>query len=147
MGGLPRAAGRVQAPFKASLVMGALGAAGGLALCALTPWLVPIISDSAISLGRALIFSYVFLIAVEAAKQPLGMYMTDPAGLRAQVPFVFLMVVANLGISWVLIAPFGAGGPILGSAISGLLCQVLPYSLWVRRDVNRRRAALQTSTN
>jgi hypothetical protein len=48
----------------------------------------------------------------------------------------------NLGLSWVLIAPFGAAGPILGSAVAVLLCQVLPNLWYVRRDLRRRRMAV-----
>jgi len=48
----------------------------------------------------------------------------------------------NLAISWVLIGPFDAAGPILGSVISVILCQIIPYAWWVRRDVARRRREL-----
>ena len=136
-----RAAGRVESPFRASLVMGGLGAVAALALWATTPWLVPLVSGSAITLTTSLILAYVAGIAVESAKQPLGMYMTDPAGLRFQVVPVMTMVAVNLAASWVLIAPLGAAGPVLGSAVAGLVCQVLPYAWWVRRDVHRRREA------
>ena len=51
----------------------------------------------------------------------------------------------NLAVSWVLIGPFDAAGPILGSVISVILCQILPYAWWVRRDVARRRESWRSS--
>ena len=73
------------------------------------------------------------------------MYMTDPRGLQFQVVPVLILVPMNLAISWVLIGPFDAAGPILGSVISVILCQIVPYSWWVRRDVARRRRELAES--
>ena len=84
---------------------------------------------------------------VEAAKQPLGMYMTDPAGLRFQMLPVLILVPMNLALSWVLIAPLGSAGPIVGSVLSVIVCQVIPYGLWVRRDLRRRRARAAAGEN
>ena len=78
-------------------------------------------------------------VVVEAAKQPLGMYMTDPRGLRAQMIPVVILVPMNLVLSWVLIAPLGAAGPIAGSVIAVIVCQLVPYALWVSADLRRRR--------
>lgn len=85
-------------------------------------------------------------VTVQAIKYPLGMYMTDATGLRFQVLPIVLMVPLNLALSWALIAPLGAAGPILGSAISVLLCQVAPNLWYVRRDLARRRRALAGPT-
>ena len=87
-----------------------------------------------------LIAAYLVYVVIEAAKQPLGMYMTDPRGLRFQVVPVLVLVPVNFALSWWLTAPLGAAGPILGSAVSVLVCQLVPYTWWVRRDVARRRA-------
>ncbi len=56
------------------------------ALCAVLPWLTHFVSAGEISLGPMLIGSFVAFVAVQAAKYPLGMYMTDARGLRFQVP-------------------------------------------------------------
>ena len=46
----------------------------------------------------------------------------------------------NLGLSWLLVAPLGAAGPIFGSAVAVTVCQVVPNLWYVRRDLRRRRA-------
>ena len=67
--------------------------------------------------------------------------MTDSAGLRFQVPPILILLPINLGLSIALIPQFGAGGPVIGSAVSVALCQVVPNLLYVRRDLLRRAAA------
>lgn len=118
--------------------------AGGLGLAALLgvllPWFAPLISGGRITLSPWLIIGFVLFVGAQAAKYPLGMYMTDARGLRFQVLPIFVLVPVNLAISWLLINPLGAAGPILGSAIAVTMCQVLPNVWYVRRDLARRRA-------
>ncbi len=57
-----------------------------------------------------------------------------------------MLVPFNLAISWWLIAPLGAAGPIVGSTVTVFLCQVLPNIWYVRRDLHRRRAARLAET-
>ena len=135
-----RARGRVESPLGPALFFGAGGLVSGLGLAALTPWAASVISDGRIHLPVTLIAAYLVYVVIEAAKQPLGMYMTDPRGLRFQVVPVLVLVPVNFALSWWLTAPLGAAGPILGSAVSVLACQLVPYTWWVRRDVARRRA-------
>jgi hypothetical protein len=68
------------------------------------------------------------------------MYMTDKTGLVFQVLPIVLMVPLNLGLSWWFIGLVGAAGPVLGSAISVALCQLVPNLWYVSRDLGRRRA-------
>jgi len=110
-------------------------------LCAVLPWLTQFVSGGEITLGPVLVVSFVAFVAVQGAKYPLGMYMTDARGLRFQVPPILVLVPLNLGLSWWLIDPLGAAGPVIGSTVAVLLCQVLPNVWYVRRDLGRRRAA------
>ena len=48
------------------------------------------------------------------------------------------MIPLSLGLSWWLIGLVGAGGPIIGSAVAVLICQVVPNYVFVRRDLRRR---------
>jgi O-antigen/teichoic acid export membrane protein len=136
-----RSADETRSPFRPMLwfVVGSLAVTS--ALVALMPFVVRIVSDGQITVGPALAASFVAFVVMQAAKYPLGMYMTDVAGLRFQVRPILVMVPLNLGISWALIDPLGAAGPIAGSAVAVLLCQVLPSVYYVRRDLRRRRAA------
>ncbi|MDO4243480.1 MAG: MATE family efflux transporter [Actinomyces sp.] len=135
-----RADGRVESPFRPAVVFGAGGLALGVVLAVLTPWAARLLSDGAVVIPLALIVASVLNVGVEAFKQPLGMYMTDPRGLRFQMLPVLVLVPVNLALSWVLIEHLGAAGPILGSVLAVALCQILPYSWWVARDVRRRRS-------
>ena len=105
-----RARGRIESPFAASAAFAGLGGALGLLLALLSPWAARVLSDGAISLPAALLAANVVNVVIEAAKQPLGMYMTDPAGLRFQMLPVLILVPMNLALSWVLIAPLGSAG-------------------------------------
>ena len=137
-----RADRRIENPFKPAMIFSGGGFLLALALVAVTPWAARVMSHGKIVLPVALVWAFAVYVAVEAGKQPLGMYMTDPRGLQFQVIPVLVLVPMNLAVSWVLIGPFDAAGPILGSVISVVLCQILPYAWWVRRDVARRRREL-----
>ena len=75
--------------------------------------------------------SFVVFVALQAAKYPIGMYMTDKRGLVFQVVPILVMVPLNLGLSWWLIGVVGAGGPVVGGR-SVALCQVVPNLWYVR---------------
>ena len=116
-----------------------MGGGLSLVLVLVAPWMASVLSDGKIELPVTLLAANIANVVVEAAKQPLGMYMTDPRGLRAQVVPVLVVVVMNLALSWVLIPPLGAAGPLIGSVVSVIVCQLVPYSLWVARDLRRLR--------
>ncbi|WP_243106744.1 MULTISPECIES: oligosaccharide flippase family protein [Actinomyces] len=135
-----RADRRTESPFRPAAAFAGAGLLAALLLAGATPWAARVLSDGEIALPVVLVGAYVLYVAVEAAKQPLGMYMTDPRGLQFQVGPVLVLVPVNLALSWLLITPMGAAGPIVGSLVSVVLCQILPYAWWVRRDLRRRRA-------
>lgn len=134
-----RSRGAVRSPFAVTGVFVLVAASLAGALCVLLPWLVDFVADGRITLDRPIVLGFVAFVVVQAAKYPLGMYMTDVRGLRFQVPPILLMVPLNIGLSWWWVGELGAAGPILGSAVSVLLCQVLPNAWYVRRDLARRR--------
>lgn len=133
-----RARGSIESPLKPMLVFTAAGLGLALVLALFSGWIADFISDGAIRLDFWLVGGFVAFVTLQATKYPLGMYMTDKKGLTFQVPPILVMVPLNLGLSWWLIGVVGAGGPIIGSAISVLLCQVVPNYLYVRRDLKRR---------
>jgi O-antigen/teichoic acid export membrane protein len=137
-----RSTGDVRSPFRMAAAFGAGGTLAAVALALVLPWVVPVVSDGAVRLDGWLTWALVALVAVQAANYPLGMYMTDAAGLRFQVPPVLLMVPVNLGLSWWLTLQVGAGGPVVGSAVAVALCQFAPGVFFVRRDLRRRTARL-----
>lgn len=135
-----RSKSRIESPLKPTIwfAVGGLTLAGLLAVA--SPWLVQFISSGRITLDTWMIVGFVVFVALQAAKYPAGMYMTDSPGLRFQVIPILILVPLNLGISWWLIGVVGAAGPILGSAVSVAVCQVIPNILYVQNDLRKRRA-------
>jgi O-antigen/teichoic acid export membrane protein len=135
-----RAQSRVESPVLTSLwfMLGGLLLAGALA--AVTPWVVAFVTDGAFQLDGWLIAGFVAFVGLQAAKYPVGMYMTDERGLRFQVVPVLIMVPLTLGLSWWLIGLLGAGGAVIALCISVAVCQVVPNLWYVRRDLLGRRA-------
>ncbi|MEU4361793.1 polysaccharide biosynthesis protein [Promicromonospora sp. NPDC023987] len=120
-------------PFRASLVFAAAGVGLSLLLAALLPVLVPLVTGGEIGLTLSLTAAFIAFVVVQAAKYPIGMYMTDATGLRAQVLPIILMVPLNLGLAWWSIPYLGAAGPVWATSASVLVCQVIPTTWWVRR--------------
>ncbi|MCQ2001756.1 MATE family efflux transporter [Arthrobacter zhaoxinii] len=143
---LARREGHVESPAGPTLAFltGGVLLGGGLALA--SPWLAGFISSGQIHLDLPLVLGFAAFTGLQAAKYPLGMYMTDQKGLWFQVAPILLMVPLNLGLSWWLVGVVGAGGPIIGSAVSVALCQVLPNFWYVHRDLARRRHRRQETS-
>lgn len=137
-----RSQARIESPVLPTIwfIVGGALLAGVVALMA--PLLAQFISDGQIHLDPALIIWYVIFVALQAAKYPVGMYMTDEKGLKFQVLPIVLMIPISLGLSWLMILQIGAAGAIAGSAIAVLLCQVIPNVLWVRHNLRGRRKEL-----
>ena len=138
-----RANSELRSPFKPALVFGGLGLLMAVVLAYVSPWIAGFVSDGKIVLDGWLVGGFIAFVALQALKYPLGMYMTDKRGLQFQVVPLLIMVPLNLGISWWLIDVVGSGGPIIGSAVAVLLCQVLPDIWYVRRDLRRRAGLIQ----
>ena len=134
-----RTSAEIIAPHKPMLwfLAGGLFMAGVMAV--LSPFLAHFVSDGAIQLPLALILSFVAFVAVQAMKYPPGMYMTDERGLKFQVLPTLIMIPISVGLSIALIPSWGAAGAIFGSVIAVLVCQVVPYYLYVLRDIRHRR--------
>lgn len=136
-----RSDGELRSPIGPTWTFLGAGLALSTALALIAPFLARFISDGEITFDPILLASFVAFAAVTAAKYPAGMYMTDEKGLRFQILPILVLVPLNLAISWWLIGVVGAAGPIIGSVVATLLCQVLPNLWWVRRDLGRRAAA------
>ncbi|OMH31605.1 polysaccharide biosynthesis protein [Tersicoccus sp. Bi-70] len=140
-----RSADRVESPWQPTLAFLGMGVVLGLVLAVLSPWLAAFVSAGRITLDFWLLAGFVLFVALQAVKYPLGMYMTDQRGLRFQVAPILVMVPVNLALSWWLTLAIGPGGPIIGSAVAVLVCQVVPNLLYVRADLARRRQQQATT--
>lgn len=135
-----RATRTVVSPMRPTVAFLALGATGAIAMAALSPFLVAFVTNGQFTLDPLLVGAFVIFIALQAAKYPAGMYMTDARGLRFQVRPILIMVPVNVALSWWLTTVVGAAGPVLGSAIGVLVFQVIPNLVYVQRDLGRRAA-------
>jgi O-antigen/teichoic acid export membrane protein len=136
-----RADGDIRSPLTLCMWFLAGGLLLALSLAVIAPILAGFMSDGAIVLDGWLVGGFVVFVALQAAKYPTGMYMTDFRGLRFQVLPVIIMIPISLALSWWLIGLVGPGGAIIGSAIAVLVCQVIPNLWYVMRDLEKRRLA------
>lgn len=127
-----RARGRSDSPFAMSGVFAAAAGLMALAVAVASPFLADLASGGRIELPLLLVAAFTALMVLQGLKYPLGMFLTDAAGLRFQALMIVLMVPVNVGISWVLATPFGAAGPVIGSVVGVALFQVLANALYVR---------------
>ncbi len=120
---------------------GAGAGAVSIVLAVCSPWLASVASGGTIRLPVGLVVAFTVFMALQGVKYPLGMYMTDARGLRYQALMILLLLPVNLGLSVWLAYRWGAAGPVVGSAVSVFLCQVLANWWYVRREVRRRTAS------
>lgn len=111
------AASRDSSPIPMSIAFALTALAAGLVLLALQSPLARLATGGKIGLSYLLCGAFVALMVVLAARYPLGMFLTDPKGMRFQAYFALLALPVNIGLSIVLAQRWGAIGPIVGSVV------------------------------
>jgi O-antigen/teichoic acid export membrane protein len=134
-----RAEGTPGSPLPMAGAFGAGAAVLALGVGVASPLLAQVASGGAISLGLPVVISFAVLMVLQAVKYPLGMYLTDAAGLRYQALMIVIMLPVNVGLSWYLTGPLGAAGPVVGSVVGVAVFEVLANLLMVRRRLLRSR--------
>jgi O-antigen/teichoic acid export membrane protein len=115
---------------------------GGLALvlgCCLAlagAWAADIVSGGRLELSFFLLVCFGAVLFFQTCQLVPGMFLTDLAGLRWQALCVGVMAVLNVSLSWWLAGALGAPGPLIGTAISVCLAQLLPGLVLVRRRLS-----------
>jgi len=122
----------------------AVGGSAAVLIALLSPLLARIVADQQIHLAKPLVWGFASLVAVQALQYPLGMFLTDGSGLRLQAMFLVAMVPANILLSWSLISPLGAAGPIIASSVCVFVFQLLPCSIFSARRIRCRSFAVST---
>ncbi|SEL20561.1 Membrane protein involved in the export of O-antigen and teichoic acid [Blastococcus sp. DSM 46786] len=136
-----RARGESVSPSSTALAFGAAAAVMAGAVALLSPVLAGFASGGRITLGVPLVLAFVVLMTLQGLKYPLGMAMTDAAGLRYQAVMIVLMLPVNVGLSWWLAGHLGAVGPVVGSIVGVAAFQCLANAWYVRRHGPGRVAA------
>lgn len=131
-------------PFTMAFVFGAVAAAASLVMALASGWLSDVATGGRITLDIPLLAAFAVLMVLQSARYPFGAYLTDASGLRFQAFWVVAMLPLNLGLSLLLAPLLGAVGPLIGSIVGVLVCQLIP-NWWlvarrVARDKRDRRA-------
>jgi O-antigen/teichoic acid export membrane protein len=129
-----------QSPLPLSLGFAAAAAAVCLFISLISPWLAGIASNDEIRINLGLLVAFSVFMVCQAAKYPLGMFLTDAPGLRYQAFMIVIMVPVNLGISIALASRLGAVGPIIGSTVGVFFFELVANYLYVRRVLARDRS-------
>ncbi|ABM09131.1 putative integral membrane protein [Paenarthrobacter aurescens TC1] len=112
----------------------ALVVSGGLYL--ISPWFVSLVAGDKIELTTSLILCLSAAFVVQAIQLPLGMSMMQGRALKVQAFLLVLMFASKFALSFAFIPILGSGGPALATAISILVCQVIPGAwLLLRKTV------------
>lgn len=93
---------------------------------------VLLISDGQIN-ATPLLLTMAALLLAHAFFLPFGMNMIEGPALRFQAVCHGVMLPVNLGLSLVLVHPWGAAGPVLGSLVAITVCMTIPAALYSRR--------------
>jgi O-antigen/teichoic acid export membrane protein len=118
---------------KAVLLLSAGGVVLALAFLVLAGPLVAWMSNGTASASLPLLFSFVALLVVQSVHVGSGMLLISPRQLKFQAACVLALVVTNLPLSWVLAPAIGPAGPVLASAVTVAVCQLLPGIVAARR--------------
>jgi O-antigen/teichoic acid export membrane protein len=128
-----RANGQRARPFAISAAF-----AGAAALCAAAVWLLSepffrLLSGGELRVPEEVLLGFSLVLVIQAALYPLGMFLMDEAGARFQTVPVLLMVTLNVSLSFFLASSIGVPGPLFATAIATLVCQVVPYTIYIKR--------------
>ncbi len=125
---------RGERPHLIALVgsFGAVAAVASALLAVCAPVIVDYVAGGQIKLGGLTLLAFCLVNVAVAVQYPLGIWLTDPAGLRFQAFMVALALPVNVGLSIALAKPAGAAGPVLATAAAILALQGVPYAIVAR---------------
>ncbi|QNA91720.1 MULTISPECIES: hypothetical protein [unclassified Microbacterium] len=101
------------------------------------PWLFGFITQGELTVRPSTIFAFGLMIMMTAAVYPLGMFIMDKPGIRFQVIPTLSMATVGIGLSFVLTPILGISGPLIGVAFALLVCQLIPFSIYIVRHKTR----------
>jgi O-antigen/teichoic acid export membrane protein len=127
-------------PLKLSVGFGVAAGLVALVVGLFAPYLAHLASGGKVHLPVLLIVSFVLFIAVQAMKLPIGYFLTDAKGLAFQAYMILIFLPVNLGLSILFAARLGAAGPIIGSTVGVLGCQVIATWIYVQRRIRSQGA-------
>lgn len=124
-------------PYLLSLLFGGAVAAATLFVWLIGPWLFEFITRDELEVRTSTILSFGCMIMLTAAVYPLGMFIMDKPGIRFQVIPTLAMAAVSIVLSIFLTPLLGIVGPLLGVAFALIVCQVIPYVIYIHRHRER----------
>lgn len=124
-------------PFRLSALFAGCVMAATFVVWVTGPWVFGFITDGEVPIAGTTIVAFGAMITLIAAVYPLGMFIMDKPGIRFQVIPTLSMAFSSLGLGIVLTPLLGTAGPPTASAIAILVCQVIPFSIYIRRHRDR----------
>lgn len=124
-------------PFVLSALFAVAVAAATAVIWLVGPWLFGFITQGELTVRPGTIAAFGAMIMMTAAVYPLGMFIMDKPGIRFQVIPTLSMAALGVTLSLVLTPVLGIAGPLLGVAFSLLVCQLIPFSVYIVRHRER----------
>ena len=133
-----RAAGRItRGPFLISLLFGAGAAAVSLFVLLIGPWFFAIVSKDEVVVDTPIVLAFGLMITLQALLYPLGMFIMDKPGIRFQVAPALLMALSTVVLTILFAPALGVVGPLLANAVSVAVFQIVPFTIYIRRNRDR----------
>ncbi|MGO4441822.1 lipopolysaccharide biosynthesis protein [Mycobacterium sp. 2YAF39] len=107
-------------------ILGAAGVIAAIGFVLLSPFVIGWMSTGAATPPTSLLAAFGLLLVVQSLHVSQGIMLITPKGLRFQAVCVVALVVTNLPLSWVLAPILGPAGPVLASALTVAVCQLIP---------------------
>ncbi|WP_295100522.1 hypothetical protein [uncultured Microbacterium sp.] len=124
-------------PFLLSLIFAGAIAAATFLVWWVSPWLFGFITQGELEVRTLTIFAFGCMIMLTAAVYPLGMFIMDKPGIRFQVVPTLAMATVSIILSLVLTPILGIVGPLIGVSFALIVCQIIPYSIYIHRHRER----------
>jgi O-antigen/teichoic acid export membrane protein len=130
-----RAAGELKrGPFVLSLYFGAVTMVAVIGIALVRDPLFGFTSNGKVEVGLGTVGAFGLMVLMQACLYPLGMFIMDRHGIRFQMVPTGLMALGSLVLS-ILVTPLvGLTGPILANCLCVAGCQIIPFSLYIRRN-------------
>ena len=124
-------------PYLLSVIFAGAIAAATFMVWFVAPWLFEFITQGELEVRTLTILAFGCMIMLTAAVYPLGMFIMDKPGIRFQVIPTLAMAAVSIVLSIVLTPLIGIVGPLIGVSFALIVCQIIPYSIYIHRHRER----------
>lgn len=124
-------------PYLLSLLFGGAIAVATAVVWLVAPWLFDFITQGEVDVRISTMLAFGAMIMLTAAVYPLGMFIMDKPGIRFQVIPTLAMAAVSITLAIVLTPFLGIVGPLLGVSFALVVCQVIPYAIYIHRHRDR----------